>query len=470
MSSFVQEREATRRWFIQEFGAGVVGLWGLYHLAAPPPLYAQGCAPPGPPGAPAAWRADCRAIRPRKSAASLSTAEVARLKEAYKAMRDLAVSAPADPRGFTHQANIHCWNCAGGGGNVHGSWRFFAWHRAYLYFHERILGNLIGDPEFRLPYWDWDNSLHRKLPPAYVTPNDATNPLWNGTRSLPPATELPVEDVGPIVMNDVMNLDTFPEFGGTAAFGGSPEGLPHGAVHVDVGGDMGFLSTAARDPVFYAHHSNVDKMWSDWNKVAPAHTNPTDATFLSLTFSFYNESKVWTSIKASQLLDHENRLRYIYEPWRLFGSLFCWIRIPVDIGWLQRKAIRFDSTLKQSLAVPAREGKPIRLHIEGMVLPRDKSAVYRLYASEQEARDDRGPESAGYLGLVPVVLNDPRNEHPLMGLRNLIVDVTARIPRLVEREGLGQLYLVERGASPAARRVVKAEARNVFFTRGEPQR
>ncbi|HEY5908783.1 MAG TPA: tyrosinase family protein, partial [Vicinamibacteria bacterium] len=113
-------------------------------------------------------------------------------------MRDLAVSDPSDPRGFAHQANIHCWNCGGVGSGiqVHGSWQFFAWHRAYLYFHERILGKLVGDMEFRLPYWDWDVASHRKLPPAYATPGDATNPLWNSTRFMDANDEVPEEDVG----------------------------------------------------------------------------------------------------------------------------------------------------------------------------------------------------------------------------------------------------------------------------------
>jgi len=34
-------------------------------------------------------------------------------------------------------------------------------------------------------------------------------------------------------------------------------------VHVDVGGlsgDMAFFETAAKDPIFYAHHSNVTKL------------------------------------------------------------------------------------------------------------------------------------------------------------------------------------------------------------------
>jgi tyrosinase len=42
------------------------------------------------------------------------------------------------------------------------------------------------------------------------------------------------------------------------------EGLPHNNVHNDVGGFMGdFLSPV--DPIFMAHHSNIDRLWTVWD-------------------------------------------------------------------------------------------------------------------------------------------------------------------------------------------------------------
>jgi hypothetical protein len=193
-------------------GTGAAALLGMGGMVSPAIALAQMCAPPGPPGSARAWRHDCRPIRPRRPASTLGSDDIQKLKNAYQAMRDLSVSDPNDPRGFVQQAHIHCWNC-GQGVQVHGSWQFFAWHRAYLYFHERILGKLIGDSDFRLPYWDWDTASHRTLPGAYTNPNDATNPLWNGTRGMSPTDEVPDEDVGTAVMTGVMGLATFPEFG-----------------------------------------------------------------------------------------------------------------------------------------------------------------------------------------------------------------------------------------------------------------
>lgn len=43
---------------------------------------------------------------------------------------------------------------------VHFSWLFLPWHRWYLYFHERILASLVGDPGFSLLYWNWDDQIN----------------------------------------------------------------------------------------------------------------------------------------------------------------------------------------------------------------------------------------------------------------------------------------------------------------------
>ncbi|EFJ08101.1 hypothetical protein SELMODRAFT_16932, partial [Selaginella moellendorffii] len=40
-------------------------------------------------------------------------------------------------------------------------------HRWYLYFHEKILGSLIGDPSFALPFWSWDQEGGRYIPDMF---------------------------------------------------------------------------------------------------------------------------------------------------------------------------------------------------------------------------------------------------------------------------------------------------------------
>jgi tyrosinase len=60
---------------------------------------------------------------------------------------------------------------------------------------------------------------------------------------------------------------------------GSLENVPHGTVHVGVGGVGGWMSgfnTAALDPIFWLHHANIDRLWEAWlGQRNPDRRNPT---------------------------------------------------------------------------------------------------------------------------------------------------------------------------------------------------
>ena len=57
---------------------------------------------------------------------------------------------------------------------VHASCRF------YLYFHERILGKLIGDDTFALPFWNWDAPGGMTMPALYA---NQSSPLYDERRN-----------------------------------------------------------------------------------------------------------------------------------------------------------------------------------------------------------------------------------------------------------------------------------------------
>ena len=42
------------------------------------------------------------------------------------------------------------------------------------------------------------------------------------------------------------------------------EGNPHGQAHVSFGGYISQIGTAARDPLFFLLHANVDRLWAKW--------------------------------------------------------------------------------------------------------------------------------------------------------------------------------------------------------------
>ncbi|MBV9869176.1 MAG: tyrosinase family protein [Frankiaceae bacterium] len=47
------------------------------------------------------------------------------------------------------------------------------------------------------------------------------------------------------------------------------ESQVHGLVHMWVGGTMGMIPLAAYDPVFWAHHTMVDRIWYLWQLAHP---------------------------------------------------------------------------------------------------------------------------------------------------------------------------------------------------------
>ncbi len=130
-------------------------------------------------------------------------------------------------------------------------------------------------------------------------------------------------------MQRVLGAPTFTDFGGSGDQSaqhqmGALEGGPHGAVHVwttdpkvdfnNPKPDMGVLASAAFDPVFFAHHANIDRIWDKWIKAPQSnHANPNNQAWLDQGFFFYDQAKNWTYITNSQMLEPE-LLSYRYQP------------------------------------------------------------------------------------------------------------------------------------------------------------
>jgi len=159
------------------------------------------------------------------------------------------------------------------------------------------------------------------MPPAFTSPASSANSLWNGTRTLGAAMPLPAFGVDSSVMNPIYALTTWDPFGGDTGSGGAVENQPHGFVHVHVGGDMGSFGSAGQDPIFYAHHCNVDRVWAHWRD-ALSRPQPPPGYFGSTVWTFYDENKKWTSIRPSDVLNHEAQLRYRYTGGLVLPSPF----------------------------------------------------------------------------------------------------------------------------------------------------
>lgn len=194
---------------------------------------------------------------------------------------------------------------------IHFTWLFYPWHRAFLYFLEKKLQAAVNEPSLALHYWDWTKSPF--IPDAYWGKN---NPLNDRTRMATPKDRIPDD-----YLNIESNLRT-PHF---KAFGGYPKASPeesfgegvveqttHNNIHNWIGGNMDNFATAATDPIFSGHHGNIDRIWDAWLAADPKHKNPTDPSFLDYEFDFTDAHGYPTKIKVSETLNSED-LGYRFE-------------------------------------------------------------------------------------------------------------------------------------------------------------
>lgn len=251
----------------------------------------------------------------------------------------LKAGGPLGARSWVHQTQVHGMfpDPHDGLRNTcqHSSWYFLPWHRMYLGYFEAICREIIRSrPEisprvkdtWALPYWDYDTATTNTLPEPFRTPLRAgsPNPLYDGTRKPPvnagTAALTPAETRARGWYYQAAytsgNLPV-PSFGGpTTGFNheggpiGSLEGTPHGAVHNFVGGDMWDFNHAANDPVFWLHHSNIDRLWEVWRSHTGRGGDPARNVFTQ-RFAFLDPSGARVDPESAQVLETSS-FNYVY--------------------------------------------------------------------------------------------------------------------------------------------------------------
>jgi len=228
----------------------------------------------------------------RKSVATLGPAGLSDLLDAFAAVYGLR-----DDRGYAFYAGLHglplpeyC---------QHGTLLFLPWHRAYLYFFERALTDALRRARddqavaVSLPWWDWtSSSAHADgLPAGYLAGSGAgDNPLAAGPLTLGDGDLAAVREnlpgaitdgSSPVTIRDPEAPDELPRTQTVARALKAPtfstfstllEGI-HNGVHGWVGGAMSAVPIAAYDPVFWAHHAMIDRLWYLW-QISPNGVSP----------------------------------------------------------------------------------------------------------------------------------------------------------------------------------------------------
>jgi tyrosinase len=212
-------------------------------------------------------------VRVRKDAQSLSRAERDRVVNAFATLNDHGMGKFADFRSIHRElATLE----------AHGRPGFLPWHRCLLLDLERELQKI--DPRVALPYWRFDQPAPAIFTQDFLGVAGAggklrfadSNPLkgWvtDGALGLKRSTFFNTQSSGASTQQGLpvrTELDTLAlgEPGGLYATLITLEGNPHGRAHRSFEGPIDTIDTAARDPLFFLLHANVDRLWAKWQSV-----------------------------------------------------------------------------------------------------------------------------------------------------------------------------------------------------------
>jgi tyrosinase len=205
-------------------------------------------------------------VRIRKNAETLTAAERDRFLAAFGILNGSGASGFGDFRDMHLQSTVR---------EAHGNVGFLPWHRAYLLDLERELQAI--DPSVALPYWRFDLPAPKVFSRQFMGVPDTVGRVqfsvghalsaWRTdgqlgiTRSMGFAV-----GAAPIGLRTEAQTLALGGPAPTAAYGAFDvmEGNPHGSAHTSFGGFISSIGTAARDPLFFMLHNNVDRLWAKW--------------------------------------------------------------------------------------------------------------------------------------------------------------------------------------------------------------
>ena len=235
------------------------------------------------------------------------------------AIPDETLPSPADRQRFWRQCQ-------------HFTWFFIPWHRMYLSFFEQIVAKTVeslgGPSDWALPYWNYSDESNpnaRLLPPAFRAmemPDGSPNPLRVEERGVGVNEGEDFATDGEVDIVTCLREESFisAPFGGDPGFGGRRTGfnhsggaagdlerVPHGSMHMAVGGDFGWMggfNTAPLDPIFWLHHCNLDRLWTVWLGRDATHVNPNEAQWLSsIRFDFHDANGEPVQMTCAEVVD-----------------------------------------------------------------------------------------------------------------------------------------------------------------------
>ncbi len=401
-------------------------------------------------------------VRYRKNVDDMTATEWAALAEAINALHQkdqgmdqnpTPVNQPLDS--YEYFVKVHGsvakpqWGCE------HVSELIWPWHRAFLLHFENALNAVRkpGSPVITLPYWDWTDTatgqngypqpyedsqiglVHPRR--AYPKQSFSGSPLDIASGFEPGSSKQFIEKL--------LAAKSWTSFGGTAKSATFPspgdlELQAHNSMHGYIGIDNATTRLSVRDPVFWAHHANLDRLVAEWQKLhsdqpqcnecdAIAYQDPTlgDLTFKKLLSD--------DALPAPG----GGTLKVVYVPKggavpAALQSDFLNLSVPQRLTFL--------------FTIPEFVGYHVRLRIEGVSVPREMS--YKVSAFVAKRRTQISGAVLSKYQLVTVTqfavghegesADSAHRHNPVASTISL--DVTDKLSRIAAKSARGDEYML----------------------------
>ncbi|BAZ49388.1 putative tyrosinase [Nostoc sp. NIES-4103] len=218
---------------------------------------------------------------------------------------------------------------------------FLPWHRLYIGYLEKIVRKLSGDQNFAIPYWEYTNPNQTTIATDFVTPSSSL--YTNLRRSSLNRVDGKVDSIQQQrIEKDKKTAYKSTTFNNAADpnnsndFTNLIDRSPHGAMHVYIGGDVGQaynpvwqgaspsnsglmrdVFTAGFDPIFWVHHSTIDRYWESWTQATKIKATPQDLPLpqeLAPLYTFVDENGNLVKFNSPQeIIDAVYNVDYKYD-------------------------------------------------------------------------------------------------------------------------------------------------------------
>ncbi|MCK9513312.1 MAG: tyrosinase family protein [Pigmentiphaga sp.] len=299
----------------------------------------------------------------RKSATSLTPQERQEFVQTLHKMKQLPSQYHSSLNAYDYFVDLHVLAFDDHHSGAHMAPGFLPWHREFLRRFEEEMRRASGNPKMTLPYWDWTEpgSIERIFRDDFMggdgDPNenffvkagpfrkgqwtmaenyDDTDDEWDD--EIDPDMQLDpaglqrkfdwAEELGAMpTLAEVADLLATPRLYDVAPYdttadprlsmrnylegfrGPGQHSAMHNVVHLWVGGQMQTASSP-NDPVFFLHHTNIDRLWHQWQQKYGNSTYPTMAQSMH---GIHEKLFMFGDLTAEQTFDLEPHSNVVYE-------------------------------------------------------------------------------------------------------------------------------------------------------------